>query len=1251
MRYRLPRARPRLTATGAALVLAAALAVPAGGAQATASPSVTLAAPTNLTVNYTRYPLGIESTPHFGWDSGLPRQRAYQIRVATTSGLTSSQVWDSGKVASPADLQVGYGGPTPRSHTRYLWQVRVWNDKDQASAWSRPAWWETGLTSPADWGAAKWIGGRQPQDHDWTDMTETVNFRITNASTGATFMFHAQPVGKTWGEFYSWHLAASGPSVQLAETTSHYAGNTGVPGGNPPVDWGTNYYDPQGETNPTATGTRSVSIATVSGPILGGITAVNMMTADHQIRIGVSGHAITTWLDGIQIDRRALSGDELRTSGTIGFASGSAVIIRNVRVEAPGHAGFYTDFAGASNPFEAGNPSRGGLNVATAGANPATADAYSVTPALAAGVGGKDAVLPITNPAPLLRDDFVTPAKRIASARLYVAAGGYPKLTLNGQPVTVDGQPAGTDGHNVPHLFPDQTGYDKTVPYATFDVTGLIRAGAHNVIGAELGRGWYGLTTPDEWYWQMADYHGAPRLLAKLALTYQDGTTQTIVSDPATWRTNDGPTTFDSVYTGEKYDARAAAAIGDWRGAGYDAGSWPPASEMNPPGSCTGPKPAACHGAIPDTPPTPAGFVPATFRAQEAEPVLVSQALHPVAIYETAPGSHVYIFDFGQIVSGWPHLHLGGIAAGQSGLTVRMRADEVLNGAGAAASPYWITEANGNIDGDAQTSYYTLSGSGTQDWQPSFSYAGYRYVEVRGLYDVLGRAPDVRTDAGLVTAEVARSGVAATGSFNSSNPLLNRIWQNVRWAEQNNSVGKETDTPTREKNGWTGDAQAGSESEMLDFDMSRFFTQWLRSFPDAQISTGEIPKIVPAAKGGYGYDQTPGWSWTYGPVPAWDAAMFVIPWELYTYYGNRRLLRELYPAQKRLMDYYATRFTAANRYTYTTNLGEYGAFKTELVDPVTPVINHQYYFYFADYMAKAATLVGDTAGAQSYRKLAGAVLAAFVAKYWSPVTRAFTGVNGDPGNPTALTGINIESVNAMALAFGMVPGATPAEKATNEASVAATVANDLRANGDHIQAGVYGLHYLLGVLDEYGYTDLAYSVATQTTPPSYGDQIAQGATSLWELWETTSTGVFSHDHHYFSSIATWFYQGLAGIRPGAPGYRSVLIIPHVPGNSAASSVPASVAGELSVTNATLDTVSGAIRSPRGLVSSAWKRTSDGRIGLRVCIPDNTPAQVWVPTLGRPVAAPQGAAFIRSDSQGANPYAVYAVGAGCYAFNR
>jgi alpha-L-rhamnosidase len=228
---------------------------------------------------------------------------------------------------------------------------------------------------------------------------------------------------------------------------------------------------------------------------------------------------------------------------------------------------------------------------------------------------------------------------------------------------------------------------------------------------------------------------------------------------------------------------------------------------------------------------------------------------------------------------------------------------------------------------------------------------------------------------------------------------------------------------------------------------------------------------------------------------------------------------------------------------------------------------------------------------------------------------------------------------------------TPDARAANEVGAAAAIAHDLRVHANHIGAGVYGLHYLFGVLDRFGYTNLAYSAATQTTPGSYGHQIAQGATSLWELWEATPAGTFSHDHHYYSSINTWFYQGLAGIQPAAPGYARIQVIPHVPTNKGTTTVPASVADELAGKRAALAHVKAAIRTSRGRVSSAWQRLPDGRVELRVCIPAATPAEVWVPTMGRAVVAPTGAKFVRHDAQGNNQYDVYSVAAGCSVFNR
>ena len=176
--------------------------------------------PDELTTNLRTKPIGIDSNPTFSWDSQLETQTAYQIQVATSpENLNSAKyVWDSGKISSSQDLQVNYEGPKLISSTRYYWQVHVWNETGVETV-SQPSWWETGLLNKTDWEPAQWIGGRQPQDHDWADMTTTVKFRVADAVKGMAFLFHAEPIGKTWGEAYSWKINSESGKTTSFNTT------------------------------------------------------------------------------------------------------------------------------------------------------------------------------------------------------------------------------------------------------------------------------------------------------------------------------------------------------------------------------------------------------------------------------------------------------------------------------------------------------------------------------------------------------------------------------------------------------------------------------------------------------------------------------------------------------------------------------------------------------------------------------------------------------------------------------------------------------------------------------------------------------------------------------------------------------------------------------------------------------------------------------------------------------------------------
>ncbi|MFJ4422415.1 family 78 glycoside hydrolase catalytic domain [Streptomyces bobili] len=1179
--------------------------------------------PARMQVNSRDEPLGTETAPAFSWVPPVARQTAYEIQVGTGPG--KADVWRSGKVAGSNSTEVAYGGGALGSAQAYFWRVRAWDEKGAAGRWSEPAVWETGLSKgEKDWSGARWIGGREAQDHDWQDLAATVVFRGgSDAVGGLSLLLRAEPIGKTWGEGLNWTVRRSGDDMQLVMRTSHYAGNTWVDDGTTKPRWGVDHYDPQSETNPTTAGTRSVPVGSVTLPASTGLTKDTWATRDHTVKVEAHGLTVTTTVNGVRVDTRTLTGDQIRRHGSFGFAGGTSATIRSVKVTGTGAPDLSVDLTTGANPFEAGIATLDGLTFPPK--NP-----Y---------IPGRNAVLPIANPAPVLRRAFTLPRGRhIAKARLYLSAAGNVTFTVNGDPITVDGRPANRDRTNVPRLLTDQSTYDRTVLYDTFDVTALLEAGRENVVAAELGRGWYGVTTPQEWYWHLAPYAGQPRLRAKLVVTHTDGSATTLVTDKD-WLGTDGPTTFDSVYSGEKYDARRADELGEWRSAGYRTGrEWRPATVLIPPGSCAGPSPKY-HGALPATT-VPEGFAPAVPRAHEAEPVLVGRTLRPVSLTETAPGSGVWVLDYGQIMTGLVRLALTGVRPGKEGLTLRIRGGNRVAGTGTSGSPLSVEEENFQHDANLQTHYYTLGRRSRQTWEQQFSHFGFRYLEVMNLDAVLGRAPDLERDADVLTVGVARTGFARTGTFTTDNALLNRLQRNLEWAEQNNLVQKPTDTPSREKNGWTGDAMASSESESLTWDVNALFTTWLRHFPDNQISTGQLPMVVPLGKGGFGYDRTPGWNAAWKAVPAWDSAYFVMPRELYTYYGNSSLFAELYDHQDTLLKYYETLFTAENDYRFEASLGAYSGAESP---GSNAVISLAFYIHFCDYMDEVGRGLGRTGRATHYAKLARTLRKAFIANYWDTSKGYFT--QG-----------SISSENALAIAFDLVPGSDlksddPRHLAgtktveENKKALAKLLADRIVAADQHIQNDMYGSRYEFDILSEYGYTDIALEAVTRTGQPGYVDQIAKGATSLWEQW----TDRLSVNHHYRSNVATWFYQGLAGIKPTSTAYETLRIRPYIPSAAVNSRVPANT-DHTDLAPATLDHVSASIDTVRGKVSSEWRRRPDGRIDLAVTIPYNTEAEIWVPTQGAAVTAPRGVAHVRDDTSGGAAYRVYRARAGSYRFN-
>ncbi|MEV4261710.1 family 78 glycoside hydrolase catalytic domain [Kribbella sp. NPDC049584] len=432
-----------------------------------------------------------------------------------------------------------------------------------------------------------------------------------------------------------------------------------------------------------------------------------------------------------------------------------------------------------------------------------------------------------TDSAPLLRRGFTVDGT-VRRARLYASGLGYADLRLNGQAVS--------DAV----LDPGFTAYDRTVLYVTHDVTELITAG-DNVVGAELGRGFFGLTSVNVWRWHQAPWTADPRLNARLVVEYDDGRVDEIVTDES-WRITGGPTLSDSLYTGETYDARRA--LPGWDAPGFDDSSWSAAAVVE----------------------APKGKV----TAQAHEPIRVVETVDPVEVTEVRPG--VWIADFGRTVAGWTKLSV----TAPAGTTISLTHGETVADGNVVAE-------NRHVDGDRiQRDEYVAAGNGaTETWEPRFSYKGFRYVQIEGA-----RAE--------VQMRVVNSDVSSVTQFAASQAPYEQFEQAMRRTVLSNLHGIPTDTPFFEKNGWTGDAQVGSPTMLATLDLARFFTKWLGDIRDSQADSGQLPVIVPSS----------GWGFTdLSPATEWPTVYPFLLREMYRWYGDERLLREHWESLTRYLSW------------------------------------------------------------------------------------------------------------------------------------------------------------------------------------------------------------------------------------------------------------------------------------------------------------------------------------------------------------
>lgn len=710
-------------------------------------------------------------------------------------------------------------------------------------------------------------------------------------------------------------------------------------------------------------------------------------------------------------------------------------------------------------------------------------------------IGAQTQNLVSTAPSPLLRRSFQV-ARVSSKARVYVSAAGYYELTINGKRV----------GDQV--LDPAYSRFDRRIYYSVHDVTNLIRDG-ENVLGATLGRGWFGVTTPNVWRFHEAPWHGEPRFLLKFVAEDERGDKTVVVSD-STWTAHAGPTLADQIYVGDTFDARQA--IAGWDRPGYDDATWDKVQTFRAPTD--------------------------NIRATPLEPMRVTRTHKARLVAQPRPGIRVY--DIGVNIAGWVRIKVQGPA----GTPLVIRYAEKQDDKGLVHTDSDLVSAEIQVD------RYTLNGKGTETWEPRFSYKGFRFVQVDS-------PADVPLSLSLEGREV-HTDVRSTGTFACSDPMLNALHTMSRQSLLNNYHSIPTDTPVYEKNGWLGDAHLTAEAGLRNFDAARLYAKWLDDIADSQGQNGMVPVIAP----------DPGWGQM--DAPEWGAAYILVADALYRHRGDTRVIKNHYQGMIRYMDYLEAR---AKDGISPSVLGDWLPPGYSGNPPEGPAVSAaSYVFRCARVMTKFARYLGKEEDAARYERMAKNIADAVNTRFLNRDTATYQ---------TDIECGYRQGSNILPLAFGMTPP-------DMEKRVLDRLIQDIRERGDHLNTGILGAAELLPLLTRHGHVDLALSVATQPTAPSWGYWVAQGSTTLWEAWGENAR---SRGHHMFGSIEDWFYQYLAGIHPVGED-RRILIRPYVPTR--------------------MYWARASVESSFGTVSSSWKK-SDKEWALEVRVPVSCTARVEVPT--------------------------------------
>lgn len=432
---------------------------------------------------------------------------------------------------------------------------------------------------------------------------------------------------------------------------------------------------------------------------------------------------------------------------------------------------------------------------------------------------------------------------------------------------------------------------------------------------------------------------------------------------------------------------------------------------------------------------------------------------------------------------------------------------------------------------------------------PKFNYKGFRYVEVISSHPI-------KLNERSLTAYFVHSDVPQVGFIQSSDTIINRLWRATNKAYLSNLMGYPTDCPQREKNGWTGDAHFAIETALYNYDGITVYEKWLADHRDEQQPNGVLPDIIPT--GGWGYGTDNGLDWT--------STIAIIPWNLYLFYGDLKPLTDCYEAIKKYVDYAERK--SIGRLT-DWGRGDWVPVKSHSSKELT---SSTYFYVDAKILSETAKLLGKKEDYLYYSKLAEGIKQAINAKYLNYETGVYAS--------------GTQTEQSVPLMWGVTPEHMKRKVAHN-------LACKVRECGFHLDVGVLGAKALLNALSENGEAETAYRLAVQDTYPSWGNWVANGATTLLENWDLNATRDISDNHMMFGEIGGWLYKGLGGIYPDVkfPGFKHIILKPYVPRD--------------------LKQFEATYHSSYGKIYSGWEQVN-GKITYKVIVPPNSTAILYLP---------------------------------------